>query len=261
MKTEQNKTEQYFKSRLDERTIQPSANAWDRLDAMLAVAEPEKKKSNKSWLYIAAGFILFMAVVALLMQQERNNNTIAPADNTVVIINETTTENVVQQDPVPVIKHEDINNINENNNTVPVKQQRAVATTHSPVVQHQDLQKKAVKQTGHVITNQNNNIDEAIAAVSVSAPAHTVNQTEENISEKKSHITVDAERLLAAVENSDTKNTEIVKNNKIKTFVNSDNLLSEVEGELNESFRSRVLQSAVKNYNAIKTSVANRNYQ
>jgi hypothetical protein len=42
----QNKLENQIKEKLNSREIQPSAQAWDRLDAMLTVAE-EKKTQRK----------------------------------------------------------------------------------------------------------------------------------------------------------------------------------------------------------------------
>ena len=38
MQMEPNKLENQFREKLNNREIQPSANAWDRLDAMLSVA-------------------------------------------------------------------------------------------------------------------------------------------------------------------------------------------------------------------------------
>jgi hypothetical protein len=41
---ELNKLENQIKEKLNSREIQPSAQAWDRLDAMLSVAEEKKKQ-------------------------------------------------------------------------------------------------------------------------------------------------------------------------------------------------------------------------
>ena len=55
MKMEPNKLEREFREKLEKRAIQPSDMAWDRLDAMLSVAE-KKKKPNRAWMYMAASF-------------------------------------------------------------------------------------------------------------------------------------------------------------------------------------------------------------
>ena len=45
---ELNNFEQQAKEKLSNREIAPSAQAWDRLDAMLSVQEKPKKKNNKT---------------------------------------------------------------------------------------------------------------------------------------------------------------------------------------------------------------------
>ncbi len=51
---ELNNLEKDFRNKLNQREIQPSEKAWDRLDAMLSVAE--KKKPKRTWMYIAKFF-------------------------------------------------------------------------------------------------------------------------------------------------------------------------------------------------------------
>ena len=57
---EPNKFENQFRKQLNEREIKPSEAAWDRLDAMLSVAE--KKKRKFPWVYIAASVLGFLVI-------------------------------------------------------------------------------------------------------------------------------------------------------------------------------------------------------
>ena len=59
---EQNKIENQIKKKLNNRTIQPSAASWDRLDAMLNSTENEKAKPNYNWLTIAAAVVVFFGL-------------------------------------------------------------------------------------------------------------------------------------------------------------------------------------------------------
>ena len=59
---ELNKIEKQIKMMLDSHTIQPSTQAWDRLDAMLTIAEKEKSKRSYNWLYGAASFLGFILI-------------------------------------------------------------------------------------------------------------------------------------------------------------------------------------------------------
>ena len=46
---EPNKIDNQIREKLNAREIQPSAQAWDRLDAMLAVSEEKKSKKGYGW--------------------------------------------------------------------------------------------------------------------------------------------------------------------------------------------------------------------
>ena len=65
---EQNKLEIQIREKLNSREIQPSAQAWDRLDNMLSVSEKKKPKKFKVWLYIAAGIVGFLFVTFSLLK-------------------------------------------------------------------------------------------------------------------------------------------------------------------------------------------------
>ena len=58
---EPNNFETQFKEQLNSREIQPSEMAWDKLDAMLNVAD-KKPKRNLKWLYAAATVLGFLLV-------------------------------------------------------------------------------------------------------------------------------------------------------------------------------------------------------
>ena len=59
---EPNKLDLEIKQKLDDRTIQPSAQAWDRLSAKLDIAEKTKSKRNYNWIYIAASLVGFSLI-------------------------------------------------------------------------------------------------------------------------------------------------------------------------------------------------------
>ncbi|WP_431244126.1 hypothetical protein ACQ9BO_06990 [Flavobacterium sp. P21] len=87
---EPNNFEKDFREKLNQRKIEPSNKAWDRLDAMLSVAEEKKtiqltseKKSNKKWLYIAASVVGFLLVGTFFFHQKEN--TIEAPKNSVVV--------------------------------------------------------------------------------------------------------------------------------------------------------------------------------
>ena len=59
---EPNKIDNQIREKLNAREIQPSAQAWDRLDAMLAVSEEKKPKKGYGWFFVAASTILIFGL-------------------------------------------------------------------------------------------------------------------------------------------------------------------------------------------------------
>lgn len=78
---EQNKLENQIKEQLSSRTIAPSPQAWDRLNAMLAADEasigvlpPYKSNKKLGWLFIAASFIGFLFLGTYFFSQQNQVN-------------------------------------------------------------------------------------------------------------------------------------------------------------------------------------------
>lgn len=54
--------ENQIKEKLNAREIQPSAQAWDRLDAMLTISEEKKPKKGYGWFFVAASTLFFFGM-------------------------------------------------------------------------------------------------------------------------------------------------------------------------------------------------------
>src|SRR5690554_2048808 len=89
------KIENQIKEKLNTREIQPSAPAWDRIDAMLSVAETQKPKRNFTWMYLAAAFLLFFGLGFFLL----NSNEVVTIENvTPVVTNEIIQNEIIQEE-------------------------------------------------------------------------------------------------------------------------------------------------------------------
>ena len=73
---EPNKLEKQIREKLNAREIDPSTSSWNRLDAMLSVAENKKPKRNFKWLFVAAGIVGFAFIGLFFMNQEKTNSEI-----------------------------------------------------------------------------------------------------------------------------------------------------------------------------------------
>lgn len=232
---EPNKLEDDFRDKLNQRTIQPSEMAWDRLDAMLSVAEEKKPKRNYSWLYIAATFVGLLFVGVFLMNQQKE--VIRIQENTVKMVenqSEATTESE-ENGSIPVT-HELISEAGQNGNEA------------NPVVSGK-TKKRVLKEEGLVLP-------ESIQEVQEMPEAHIAEVTPPK-EIKKTTSTVDVNALLASVEKGETKS--IVKVGKQNVKIDANTLLNTVEGEITTDYREGVFQTINRNFKTVKSAVANRN--
>ncbi|HEY4628047.1 MAG TPA: hypothetical protein VIH02_02055 [Flavobacterium sp.] len=231
---ELNNIEKQVKEKLNSRTIQPSNQAWDRLDAMLTVAENEKSKRNYNWLYIAASFLGFILIGTIFLSQ---NEGISDVEKSVVIENKVTNESL----KTSIVEKASVITPMQ---TIP---ESAIVSESNKTVLKTETAKTKKEASIYALSNNQNQKENAI-----------INQkTEQKISLPKSNDG-DVDQLLATVDKtSETENP--IKKTTIKVDVN--NLLSQVDGELELSFREKVIKSANKNYKTVKVALANRNQE
>lgn len=226
---EPNKLENEFKNQLNQRSIQPSENSWDRLDAMLTVAEHKSKRSFK-WVYIAASLVGFTLIGFFLFNQQKNEGLIIPENN--VVIEEKQPSEVIEK---PEVSIESI----------------ALKTNPTTVVATTVYDVNKSKRPTEIDPKKEQVLDLAIA------------NTKENVVEvptnSQTSIKINTEALLANVENGEILTTKTQSSSTVK--VDPILLLSSVEKEVDESFRDRAIQTLNKNYKSVKSLLANRNSQ
>lgn len=236
---EPNKLEKDFKKKLEQRTIQPSDMAWDRLDAMLSVTE--KKKPNRTWMYMAASFVVFLLVGALFLNQEKENNINGVIKNEGTVV---TVEEPVQPTNTP----------QDNNTVITSNIEGAIVGTETSPARETNRKVTAARTVIHKTTTGTSTVNKKEINISTPAPG----QEALAVTEKKEPTLMlsvkETENLMAAV---NTQQETAKKKPGVKVDPNS--LLSSVEGELTDNYRNKTLQGVVKNFNAVKTAVANRN--
>ena len=110
-----NKIDNQIREKLNAREIQPSAQAWDRLDAMLTVSEEKKPKKGYGWFFVAASTILFFGLGFFLFNsnetKEINNSN--PIVTTINEVMDSTEANKINQISVekeqPVLVQNEVN--------------------------------------------------------------------------------------------------------------------------------------------------------
>lgn len=230
---EQNKIENQFRKKLNSREIQPSESAWDRLDAMLTVVEKPKKKYT--WLLIAASFIGILLVGTIFFKQAENQIGV----DRIAIANQNT--------PVPTIKN---NKINKNTNEI-ITSKKDFNSSSVAVIKESKKELSIIKNKNNLVIPKNNPKHEKLVENTI------INQKNEQklISEKA--LTVGIDERIAVIEKS-TKN-EILLKQKSTIKIDASSLLSQVDGELELSFREKIINTVAKNYKEVKVAVNNRN--
>lgn len=244
-----NNFEKQVQQKLSNREIKPSANSWDRLDAMLSVEEKPKKKGF-FWINIAASFIVFVSVGYYFYNQ---NTIIEPVKEESIIVDENSKLRIQNSDIKDEIleKKESIKEVLVEN-TILIKENKTSSISKEQLV--------AISETNiqHPTTNNQK-------GVSIINPSQeNSNNTNSEIINQQATVKyryISPKELLAQVENTNTPNQPVVTKSNSKIKVDANVLLSNAENELNQTFRANVIKKLNKNYQELATAIANRNYE
>jgi hypothetical protein len=225
----QHKLDNQIREKLNAREIQPSAQAWDRLDAMLTVSEEKKPKKGYGWFFVAASTILFFGLGFFIFnknktQEIENSNPIVTTINLEIdSVSTNEIEDISGENAKPVLV------LNEMNNSKATRNIKSVET------------KKLIKEE--------NILEEKITP----NPQLPKLNTDNNLS---------TEKLLAEVQ-FDKKEIPSDKKNKTNSKIKIDaaSLLSTVEKELDENYRETTLDKLSKKFKDAKSAIVNRNYE
>lgn len=228
---EQNKLEKEFRNKLNQREITPTENSWDRLDAMLAVAEGKKPTHSYGWIYIAAS-VIGLAFLGTFFLSQNNQNTIIEGNEVVI-------ENREKVEPI------------QKNSSILLSNSKSESTV---VILEVKKVKGNLRDTNSIIKNQvaqNSSPDNLMPKVE---KIETNQEIVQLAASNTSDIAVD--KMLAEVQTISKEG-----NSKSKVKVNPNMLLTQVDGELELSFREKVINKVSKNYQTVKVALANRNIQ
>ena len=226
---EPNKIDNQIREKLNAREVQPSAQAWDRLDAMLAVSEEKKSKKGYGWFFVAASTILFFGLGFFLF----NSNETKEINNSNPI--------------VTTIKEEMDSTEAYKINKISVEKAQPVLVQNEVNYSKTQKEKKS-KETNELIKPEND-LEEKITPNS-------------QLQTPNSYKYVSPENLLAEVQTGEkviTSDKKISPKPKMKVDANS--LLTNVEKELDENHRETTLDKLNRKFKDAKSALANRNYE
>ncbi|GAB3710916.1 hypothetical protein [Flavobacterium koreense] len=247
---EPNNIENQIREKLNSREIQPSEMSWDRLDAMLSVAEEKKTKRfpflSFQFIGIAASILVFLSVGLFFINQKEE---VSGTDNQ--IVTKEVEKNKEQKDSIITKQNftNEITNQQEEQVAVTINNKPQIINKKSSESFNQNNQKTGVNP----IINKEKEIEyQATEVIAQKDMPRIISQEKIEMPKK---VAVNVDDLLASVEKTSKKEA----NAKVK--VNANSLLSQVDGELEQTFRQKVINRIGKNYQEVKVALANRNQE
>jgi hypothetical protein len=247
---EPNNIENQIREKLNSREIQPSEMSWDRLDAMLSVAEEKKTKRfpflSFQFIGIAASILVFLSVGLFFINQKEE---VSGTDNQIVTKE---VENNKEQNDSVITKQKFTNEI-----VTQQQEQVAVTINNKPQIinkkSSESFNQNNQKTGVNPIINKEKEIEyQATEVIAQKDMPRIISQEKIEMPKK---VAVNVDDLLASVEKTSKKEV----NAKVK--VNANSLLSQVDGELEQTFRQKVINRIGKNYQEVKEALANRNQE
>jgi len=242
-----NKFEKHIKKELQEREIQPSANAWEVLSKKLDADAPESKKRSFLWYGIAASLVGLLIVSILFFNF--NNSTDAPdmqIVDTTDEVNEVEVNNVIDEKAIKVVdnkevKHKPAKEVKLENQTPRVRNQIVSVEEIDPVVET-TIEKEKIS----------NGFNEEIISSKILEVVAKVDSMELN---NTALTNAEVDELLRNAQDEILLDKFLSKNGKVDAVA----LLTEVEDELDKSFRDQIFESLKTGFLKVRTAVADRN--
>ncbi len=239
------KLEKHIKDTLEERRIAPSSQAWDKVSSQIEIP---KTKSSSGWLMysVAASFIGIVLVSIFFFQKE------TPTQNVPQIVNVESSKEK-QVDP-------------ERDKLIPLENERDNAEVVSS-----EIKKKAIENSASEQVTSSVALEEVVTETFNNQPLkdEIINAPDGLIAQKVKEVA--AQVALLESMNNEVSNAEIdsllraaqrqvltdriFKSDKVDAMA----LLTEVEDELDESFRDQIFDALKDGYFKLRTAVADRN--
>lgn len=226
MEMEPNKFETQIREKVSAHEITPSDSSWERLDAMLSDKIESKSNRNFIWIPVAASLLISIGLFFNtngLRDFTKDKGVRAVANST----NSTKNHTVEKSTAIKVLPQE--------------KRVAISSVNQSHLIKQTSVKMRIGKMNGSISQIQNR-----------------ISSNEKEIESKTQNTLVESEK-----DNEKGIRVSILKqvpvNEKIKVDANS--LLSEVDRELEQTFREKVITKIGKNYQEIKVVLVTRNQE
>jgi hypothetical protein len=248
---ETDKFEKHIKSQFKDREIQPSENAWEKISSELN-SNTLKKKPVYLWMGIAASVMVLIGIALFYFNGSDDLNEIqfevVDTDNKEVLEEKIRTESLpfLEKEPEAIAKNDDLEKIN----SVVEKKQESIKNkeiiTVEDSIEVASVERAVPEKKGDELEISDDIINTKVAGVVAQL----------DVLEQYSTVTdAEVDSLLKMAQQ------EILREKIFKTDKSVDALalLTEVEGELDQSFRDQIFNSLKASFIKVRTAVADRN--
>jgi len=247
---ETDKFEKHIKSQFKDREIQPSKNAWEKISSELN-SDTSKKKPVYLWMGIAASVMVLIGIALFYFNGSDDVNEIqfevVDTDKKEALEEKKSTESVsfLEKEPEAVVK----NDVEEINSGVAKKQEsiknKEIITVEDEI-EVASVERIVLEKKGDELEISDDIINTKVAGIVAQL----------DVLEQYSTVTdAEVDSLLKRAQQ------EILQEKIFKTDKSVDALalLTEVEGELDQSFRDQIFNSLKASFIKVRTAVADRN--
>jgi hypothetical protein len=234
---EQDNFNKNIQEKFNFRTIEPSETAWNKLDAMLTLAEEKKRPKIFFWLSIAATFLLFTGVGYVFFPQNEKTKLMPSTEE--IVTSKTNSETETHKQSTKEISVSSENELADN-----------------PTINTSSETKKST--TIHTAQNVDSKLEIYETALLKQEEVITANEIKkEGIKQEIKEPTYNyptAETLLAEAQGQ--KKPTNISSFKSTLRVNPKELLQAVESELDQTFKEKTITKLKQ----AKSAFVNRNY-
>jgi hypothetical protein len=234
---EQDNFNKNIQEKFNFRTIEPTETTWNKLDAMLTLAEEKKQPKIFFWLSIAATFLLFTGVGYVFFQQNEKTKLTPSSEEVVTSKINSETETHQQSTKENSVSFENELADNPTTNTSSETKKSTTIHTAQNVDSKLEIYETALLKQQKVIT---------INEVKKESPKQEIKEPTYNYTTP--------ETLLAEVQGQKKPSNTVSFKSTLR--VNPNDLLQAVESELDQTFKEKTITKLKQ----AKSAFVNRNY-
>lgn len=255
------KFEENLRDKLEERSLQPSANSWSKLSDRLDKEEKSGRKPWFGWLSIAAGLIIFLAI-AIQVFGSKSAEEAEPQ-----LVEEDVKEQKIDEKQ-PQFEEPNTIDLALEEETIEVNEKKSQSVDEPIIRNYKSVVKKSTKSDSQLANtgtkdntklekDQNRSDSNEVLKTENQINTEAVAEALDAIKTEKTIVTDKEVDSLLKVASKELFRNQLKK--ETSKTVDAKSLLEDVEEEMGQSFRSKVFEALKGSYETVKTAVAERN--